>query len=97
MEAWDYMRVRGTLRGVHVGGWCNPVREAIRRFAGVKLSVVLPLNVGKTVDSDDVAKALQPGDVPPVVVEAENEKMLPMPERLSSFIFRDRVRIRGSL
>ena len=54
------MRVRGTLRGIHVSGWCNPVREAIRRFVGVKLSVVLPLNVGKSVDSEDVAKALQP-------------------------------------
>ena len=54
------MRVRGTLKGIHVSGWCNPVREAIGRFVGVKLSVVLPLNVGKSVDSEDVAKALQP-------------------------------------
>ncbi|EDR00740.1 uncharacterized protein LACBIDRAFT_333819 [Laccaria bicolor S238N-H82] len=81
-EAWDYMRVRGTLRGIQVGGWWNPVREAIWRFAGVKLgnlSVVLPLNEGNGME---VVKGSQMGDHARFVgAEAENEKMLPMPEK----------------
>ena len=27
-EAWDYMRGRGTLIGIHVDGRWNPMREA---------------------------------------------------------------------
>ena len=60
-EAWDCMRVRGTLRGIHVGGWWNPVREAIWRFAGVNmmnLSLILPLNEGNGVNLEEVAKTL---------------------------------------
>ncbi|PPQ64507.1 hypothetical protein CVT26_002046 [Gymnopilus dilepis] len=33
-EAWDYMRLQGKLRGLHVGGWWAPLREAMWRFAG---------------------------------------------------------------
>ncbi|KDR78102.1 hypothetical protein GALMADRAFT_138246 [Galerina marginata CBS 339.88] len=35
-EAWDYMRLKGKLRGLHVGGWWAPLREAMWRFAGAK-------------------------------------------------------------
>ncbi|KAF8963256.1 hypothetical protein BDZ97DRAFT_2059156 [Flammula alnicola] len=38
-EAWDYMRVKGKLRGVHVGGWWAPLREAVWRFAGAEEGV----------------------------------------------------------
>ncbi|EAU87355.2 hypothetical protein CC1G_02114 [Coprinopsis cinerea okayama7 len=34
-EAWDYMRRMGRLRGLAVGGWWAPIREAMWRFAGV--------------------------------------------------------------
>ncbi|KIM42075.1 hypothetical protein M413DRAFT_71332 [Hebeloma cylindrosporum] len=33
-EAWDYMRLHGKLRGLHIGGWWAPLREAVWRFAG---------------------------------------------------------------
>ena len=33
-EAWDFMRVKGKLRGLHVGGWWQPIRESMWRFAG---------------------------------------------------------------
>ena len=36
-EAWDYMRVRETMRGIHLGGRWKSVRETIWRFEGVKL------------------------------------------------------------
>ncbi|KAF9526199.1 hypothetical protein CPB83DRAFT_858230 [Crepidotus variabilis] len=35
-EAWDLMRQRGKLMGIHVGGWWAPIREAIWRFAGAE-------------------------------------------------------------
>lgn len=35
-EAWEAMRKEGKLRGIHVGGWWAPVREAIWKFAGVE-------------------------------------------------------------
>ncbi|KAJ3506267.1 hypothetical protein NLJ89_g6968 [Agrocybe chaxingu] len=35
-EAWEYMRGKGKLRGLHVGGWWAPVREAMWRFAGAE-------------------------------------------------------------
>jgi hypothetical protein len=33
-EAWDYMRLRGKLHGIHVGAFWAPIREAVWRFAG---------------------------------------------------------------
>jgi hypothetical protein len=38
-EAWEYMRVNGKLRGLHVGGWWAPLREAVWRFAGAEEGV----------------------------------------------------------
>ncbi|KAF9555117.1 hypothetical protein CPC08DRAFT_146556 [Agrocybe pediades] len=35
-EAWDFMRKKGKLRGIHVGGWWAPLREAVWRFAGAE-------------------------------------------------------------
>jgi hypothetical protein len=32
-EAWDYMRLKNKLMGIHVGGWWAPIREAMWRFA----------------------------------------------------------------
>ena len=74
------------------------MREAIWLFAGVKLMnlfVVLLLNEGNSVDSEEVAKALQSGDVPPpVVVEAENG----MPEKVViTYISRQSARERKLL
>ena len=43
---------------------------------------MLPLNEGNGVESEDAAKQLQPGSASPVVVAAENEKLLPMPEKI---------------
>lgn len=34
-EAWEGMRKLGQLRGRHVGGWWEPVRNAIWDFAGI--------------------------------------------------------------
>ncbi|KIK51000.1 hypothetical protein GYMLUDRAFT_409790 [Collybiopsis luxurians FD-317 M1] len=34
-QAWEYMRTHGRLRGERVGGWWEPVRDAILRFAGM--------------------------------------------------------------
>ncbi|KAF8829970.1 hypothetical protein HHX47_DHR2000013 [Lentinula edodes] len=33
-QAWEYMRNIGRLRGERVGGWWEPVRDAVLRFAG---------------------------------------------------------------
>ncbi|KAH9480331.1 hypothetical protein JR316_0006929 [Psilocybe cubensis] len=38
-EAWDFMRKKVRLRGLHVGGWWAPLREAVWRFAGAKEGV----------------------------------------------------------
>lgn len=35
-EAYEGMRARGQLAGVRVGGWWDPVRSAVLRFAGVE-------------------------------------------------------------
>ncbi|KAK0449415.1 hypothetical protein EV421DRAFT_1889176 [Armillaria borealis] len=37
-EAWDYMRRHGLLMGVRVGGWWEPVRAAVLKFAGAPVS-----------------------------------------------------------
>ncbi|EDR00799.1 uncharacterized protein LACBIDRAFT_333854 [Laccaria bicolor S238N-H82] len=69
-----------TLRGICVGGWWDPVREAIWRFVGVKmgnLSVVLPLNEGNSVE---LVKGLQIGDHARLV--GVSGVMLLMPEKI---------------
>ena len=33
-EAWDYMRKQNLLMGMKAGGWWEPVRSAVLRFAG---------------------------------------------------------------
>ncbi|KAK0438506.1 uncharacterized protein EV420DRAFT_1209337 [Desarmillaria tabescens] len=37
-EAWDYMRRHGLLMGIRVGGWWEPVRAAVLKFAGAPVS-----------------------------------------------------------
>lgn len=37
-EAWEYMRRHGLLMGVRVGGWWEPVRSAVLKFAGAPVS-----------------------------------------------------------
>ncbi|KAK0487156.1 hypothetical protein IW261DRAFT_594810 [Armillaria novae-zelandiae] len=37
-EAWEYMRRHALLMGVRVGGWWEPVRSAVLRFAGAPVS-----------------------------------------------------------
>lgn len=61
------------LMGSKVGGWWEPVRTAVWRFAGVNL------NTGVDVDVDVAAVAVAQPDVKDVNV---NELALPMPEKI---------------
>ncbi|ESK98387.1 hypothetical protein Moror_137 [Moniliophthora roreri MCA 2997] len=38
-EAWEYMKFQGLLAGERVGGWWEPVRAAVLRFAGAQEGV----------------------------------------------------------
>ena len=88
-EAWDYMRVRGKLMGIHIGGWWAPIREAMWRFSGSEaglkklddpsehelpyLASVIP----------DVIDAPVPADESKIVdVDKKYQKMLPQPEKV---------------
>jgi hypothetical protein len=49
-EAWSFMKDQGLLKGESVGGWWEPVRSAVLRFAGVKSASEL-FDYGKFVAS----------------------------------------------
>lgn len=53
-EAVEAMRTKGQLVGIRVGGWWEPVRGAIVRFAGAELGA--PENTEQVVLSSDVAE-----------------------------------------
>jgi hypothetical protein len=72
-EAWEFMNQNHKLMGSKVGGWWEPVRTAVWRFAGVNL------NTGVDVDVDVAAVAVAQPDVKDVNV---NELALPMPEKI---------------
>ncbi|RDB23569.1 hypothetical protein Hypma_009271 [Hypsizygus marmoreus] len=66
-EAWEYMKQSNKLMGDRVGGWWEPVRQSIWRFAGVDAGVT-----GKQV----VPAAQVAGDT------KQNELALPMPDKV---------------
>ncbi|KAK0487163.1 hypothetical protein IW261DRAFT_1652486 [Armillaria novae-zelandiae] len=37
-KAWEYMHHHALLMGMHIGGWWEPVRSAVLRFAGAPIS-----------------------------------------------------------
>ncbi|KAJ7147032.1 hypothetical protein C8R43DRAFT_953243 [Mycena crocata] len=53
-EAVDAMRKKGQLAGIRVGGWWEPVRSAVLRFAGAESNV--PDNTEQVVLSGDVSE-----------------------------------------
>lgn len=102
-EAWEYMRIKGKLMGVHIGGWWSPIRGAIWRFAGAEAGV-------KHFASSDAETSFLTSDVPDVVgidtptptdssnvvdIGDENQKLLPLPEKIViSYISRQATRHR---
>jgi hypothetical protein len=53
-EAFEAMRLKGQLVGIRVGGWWEPVRNAMLRFAGAELGT--PENSEQVVLSGDFAE-----------------------------------------
>jgi len=107
-ESWDYMRLNGKLRGIHIGGWWAPLREAVWRFANAPEGIPSPsVTEARAVDDKQVpmhfgseagevlglsgsATKLDPARV--VDVGPENQKLLPMPEKIViSYISRQGV------
>lgn len=80
-EAWDYMRNRGKLRGLYVGGWWAPLREAMWKFAGVDVEFH---NLENAPSSEADLEALKPNVDPTTVVNVspEAQSYLPMPEKI---------------
>jgi len=102
-EAWDYMRLKSKLMGIHVGGWWAPIREAMWRFAGAEegLSVLdkhirlqqeapyLKSDIPRVRGVDTLASE---GDVPPVDVDSRHQLALQPPEKIViSYISRQRT------
>ncbi|KAF8913029.1 hypothetical protein CPB84DRAFT_1811992 [Gymnopilus junonius] len=95
-EAWDYMRLKGKLRGLHVGGWWAPLREAMWRFAGAEeaISSLLPTRSSEQEKPQNVMhfmsenpevlgitdSTLAQSEV--VDVGDEYQKVLPMPNKI---------------
>ncbi|KAE9407475.1 hypothetical protein BT96DRAFT_914486 [Gymnopus androsaceus JB14] len=76
-QAWEYMRNIGRLRGERVGGWWEPVRDAVLRFAGSGDAVAeyrtMEMNLGGTEDKrvgllDDTSHMPLELPMPPKVV-----------------------------
>ena len=80
-EAWDYMRIRGKLRGLYVGGWWAPLREAMWRFAGADVEYH---DFGKassvSVDLEAMKPTVDPNTV--VNISPEAQSYLPMPDKV---------------
>jgi len=97
-EAWDYMRLHGKLRGLHIGGWWAPLREAMWRFAGapegtpsssetttrVRDDKQVPMHFGsETGEVLGFSSSATKLDPDKVVdVSPKTQKLLPMPERV---------------
>lgn len=81
-EAWEAMRKLGQLRGRHVGGWWQPVRNAIWEFAGIPLEE-RQLGEAEIPQQDIVIRGAGEGsDEILNGVGVEAQKYLPMPEKV---------------
>jgi hypothetical protein len=81
-EAWEGIRRLGQLRGRHVGGWWEPVRNVIWEFAGILIDERKPYDV-HVPEQDIIIRGFGDGDdeiLNGVGVEAQ--KVLPMPEKV---------------
>ena len=80
-EPWDYMRNNGKLRGIHVGGWWAPLREAMWRFAGADVEYH---DFEKASSSPANLDAMNPIVDPSAVVNVspEAQAYLPMPNKV---------------
>ena len=80
-EAWEYMRVKGKLRGLYVGGWWAPLREAMWKFAGADAEFHNLENAPlSSVHLEPLESNVDPGTDADVSPEAQSS--LPMPERI---------------
>ncbi|KXN85218.1 hypothetical protein AN958_11493 [Leucoagaricus sp. SymC.cos] len=96
-EAWEGMRKLGKLRGRHVGGWWEPVRNAIWEFAGVPLHGRNTRDLQAQVPEQDVVvRGFGEGsDEILNGVGVEAQKYLPMPDKIViSYISRQATRRR---
>jgi len=75
------MRIRGKLRGLYVGGWWAPLREAMWKFAGADVEFH---DLGNAPLSHVDLEALKPNvDLTTVVnVSPEAQSYLPLPEKI---------------
>lgn len=80
-EAWDYMRNRGKLRGLYVGAWWAPLREAMWRFAGADIEYH---NFEKPSSLSGDLEAVSPIVDPTTVVDVspETQSYLLMPDKI---------------
>ena len=105
-EAWDYMRIKNKLMGIHVGGWWAPIREAMWHFTGAEEAVVdlnrhlrqqeespyLNSDIPEVVGVDASASKTV---LPPVDAESRFQMVLHPPEKIViSYISRQRSRHR---
>lgn len=107
-EAWDFMRLRGKLRGLHVGGWWAPLREAVWRFAGAEEGLAAAVDVRKAKDVQQKHFTSETGEVLGLDgtlaaldakmvadVGVENQNRLPKPDKIViSYISRQSARSR---
>ena len=102
-EAWDYMRLKNKLMGIHVGGWWAPIREAMWRFSGAEegLSVLdkhtrlqreapyLKSDIPQVRGMDKLASE---GDLYPLDADSRHQLALQLPEKIViSYISRQRT------
>ena len=83
-EAWDYMRNKGKLRGLYVGGWWAPLREAMWKFAGADMEYHDFGKASSSSPSTDI-EAMKPIVDPTTTVantSPETQSYLPMPEKV---------------
>ncbi|KAH9476733.1 hypothetical protein JR316_0010648 [Psilocybe cubensis] len=103
-EAWEYMRRKARLRGLHVGGWWAPLREAVWRFAGAEEGIeqlaLAPVKEGgvmpfmtREAEVRGMDTFIHPNDI--VNVDSKHQKMLPLPDKIViSYISRQSARNR---
>ena len=72
-EAWDFMRLKNKLMGIHVGGWWAPIREALWRFAGAEEGL---RDLNKPIRLQEESPYLK-SDIPPVIGVDAPEGILP--------------------
>ena len=80
-EPWDYMRNSGKLRGLHVGAWWAPLREAMWKFAGADVEYH---DFEKASSLSGDIEAMQPivDSTNAVDVGPETQSYLPMPDKI---------------